>query len=69
MKIKTLVEFSGVPKGTTGTAERDPEYENNWKITWDGITRMGLSGGRFAKKNLEDWFDQDEFDRYLVIVK
>lgn len=65
MKVKTLTEFSGVPKGTTGTAERD---EDLWKITWDGIERMGLVGGKFAKKNLEDWFDKEEFDKYLVVV-
>ncbi len=66
MKIKSLVEFSGVPKGTTGTAERDPEYENNWKITWDGITRMG--GIPFRKKALEDWFDDEEFEKYLIVI-
>ena len=69
MKIKSLVEFSGVPKGTTGTAERDPEYENNWKIEWDGIETNGLVEGRFTKKPLADWFDQYEFDKYLVIVE
>ena len=55
MKIKTLVPFSGVPEGTTGIAERDPEYHNNWKITWD-LERS---------RPLSDWFDQSEFDEYL----
>ncbi len=65
MRIKTNHEFSGVPKGTMGIAVRDGEL---WKITWDNIKRMGLVGGRFAKKNLEDWFSDKEFKQYLEIV-
>jgi len=68
MKIKSLVDFSGVPKGTTGTAERDPTYENNWKITWDDIETHGLVEGRFTKKPLADWFDDEEFKKYLVVI-
>lgn len=55
MKIKTLVPFAGVPKETTGIAERDPKFHNNWKVTWD-LERS---------RPLIDWFDQSEFDEYL----
>jgi len=65
MRIKTNHEFSSVPKGTRGIAERDGDL---WKITWDNISRMGLVSGRFAKKNLEDWFDDEEFKKYLEII-
>jgi len=66
MKIKSTIEFSGVPKGTTGEAIRDGDL---WKITWHNIERMGtLPSGRFGKKLLEDWFDQYEFKKYLVVV-
>lgn len=63
MKIKTLVEFSGVPKGTTGIAERD---DNLWKITWDNI--QVIRGMPLKKRELQDWFDQQEFDKYLEVV-
>ena len=53
MKIRTLVEFSGVPKDTTGIAEPDGD---SWKITWD-LPRT---------KPLVDWFDEFEFKKYLV---
>ncbi len=63
MKIKSLVPFSAVPKGTLGNVERDGDL---WKVTWEGITRMG--GIPFRRKPLEDWFSQYEFDKYLVKV-
>lgn len=56
MEIKTLVEFSGIPKGTTGQAERDGKI---WKITWNLEQRT---------KPLCDWFNQEEFDKYLVVT-
>jgi len=67
MKIKTLVEFSGVPKGTTGIAEIEKDRpfskEKMWKITWDGISNY--RGIPFKKRLLEDWFSDDEFKQYL----
>jgi len=66
MRIKTTIEFSRVPKGTTGTAEKDPAYFNNWKVTWDGIETF--RGMPFKKRPLEDWFNQEEFDKYLVVI-
>lgn len=59
MKIKTLVKFSGVPTGTTGEAELDG---NLWKITWD-LTHDMKGNPRF--KPLVDWFDNQEFERFL----
>jgi len=56
MKIKTIVEFSGVPKDTTGEAERDGDQ---WKITWD-LDRT---------KPLVDWFNESEFKQYLEVFK
>ena len=64
MKIKTLVEFSGVPKGTTGIAERDPDYENNWKVEWD--LPLQLYGTK--RKPLTDWFDEREFKKFLKVL-
>jgi len=54
MKIMTKIAFSGVPKGTTGTAERDKKL---WKITWD-LERKSTNP-------LVDWFSDSEFNQYL----
>ena len=60
MKIKSLIEFSGVPKGSTGIAEKDDDL---WKITWDDI--RVFYGIPFIKRQLVDWFDEYEFKKYL----
>lgn len=57
MKVMTKIAFSGVPKGTTGTAERDKRL---WKITWDLERR--------STKPLVDWFSDSEFNQYLEIL-
>lgn len=62
MKIRALIEFSGVPKGTTGEAERDGDL---WKIIWDLPLR--LFGAKW--KPLTDWFDEYEFKKYLIEEK
>ena len=59
MKIMTKIAFSGVPKGTTGTAERDKKL---WKITWD------LEGRSTKPLLLVDWFSDSEFNQYLDIL-
>lgn len=64
LKIKSLVEFSGVPKGTTGIAEREDDL---WKISWDDI--KVLRGIPFKRRPIQDWFDDDEFKKYLVVTK
>jgi hypothetical protein len=58
MKVKTLVEFSGVPKNTTGICEEDWREKKVWKVTWD-LERT---------KPLIDWFDEYEFKKYLEIL-
>ncbi len=59
--VKTLVEFSGVPKNTTGimVEELDVPFskEKIWKVTWD-LPRS---------KPLSDWFDEYEVKKYLQI--
>lgn len=62
MKIKTIREFSGVPAGTTGTAERDGKL---WKVTWN-LTHE--ASGLPRTKPLVDWFDNEEFENYLVEI-
>jgi len=53
MKVKSKVEFSGVPQGTTGIAEKD---ENDlYKVTWDLV----------RTKPLVDWFNEFEMGKYL----
>lgn len=63
MKVKTLVEFSGVPKNTTGECVLDIEADWSdvkvWKVTWD-LERT---------KPLVDWFDEMEFKKYLQEIK
>ena len=62
-RIRTKIAFSGVPKGTEGTAEFEKDTEpqfGQWRITWE------LEGVRVSQKRpLVDWFDQEEFDMYL----
>ena len=62
-RIRTKTAFSGVPKGTEGTAafERNTKPEHGqWRITGE------LEGVRASQKSpLVDWFDQEEFDMYL----
>lgn len=64
MKVRSLVEFSSVPKGSTGIAIKDGEL---WKVTWDNVKK--LRGKPFKKKRLEDWFDEYEFTKYLEVIK
>lgn len=62
-RIRTKIAFSGVPKGTEGTADLEKDTESTfgkWRITWE------LEGVRASQKRpLVDWFDQKEFDMYL----
>jgi len=65
LKVKTLVEFSGVPKGTTGICEYDTpanrksHFEGSKKVTWD-LDRS---------KPLVDWFTEWEFKKYLKVLE
>ena len=41
MRIKTLVKFSGVPEGTTGTAKRDgKDWKERFNKDFDSILRL-----------------------------
>jgi len=58
-RLRSLVAFSGVPQGTTGTVvSADPAGDGGYDlaIRWDlpGRTRP-----------LVDWFSRDEYERYL----
>lgn len=55
-KIRTLKAFSGIPKYTTGTAERDKDL---MKITWD-LPR---------NKPLVDWFSIEEYRQYIEVIQ
>lgn len=65
MKVKSLVEFSGVPKGTSGECVEDTDDtwidkdKKMWKVTWDLSNRT---------KPLRDWFDEQEFKKYLEVL-
>lgn len=65
MRIKTIVEFSGVAKGTEGEAEWDKDTNMHWKVTWDLKTH---ADGTPRFRPLVDWFDKEEFEKYLVKI-
>ena len=64
-RIRTKIEFSGVPIGTKGTAEfvKDIDEDigiNRWRITWE------LEGVRASpNRPLVEWIHQKEFDDFL----
>jgi len=64
-RIRTKIAFSGVPKGTEGTAEfvKDVDEDigiNRWRITWE---LEGVSVPH--NKPLVEWIHQKEFDMCL----
>ena len=63
VKMKSSVEFSGVPMGTEGEVERDGKL---WKVTWNIKTH---SDGRPRFKPLVDWFSDDEKENFLELIK
>lgn len=54
IRIKSLIDFSGIPKGTTGIAFPDGE---EYEVTWD-----------LPDRKIKDWFDKYEFNKYLVVI-
>jgi hypothetical protein len=58
-RIKALVEFSGVPRGTLGEVARADKSGEGYTlaIQWDLPERRA--------KPLVDWFTKDEYERYL----
>lgn len=64
-RIRSLVEFSGVPVGTTGTVVAfDEIYPEGFDVVieWDLADR--LYGAQ--TKPLRDWFTRGEFEGFLV---
>lgn len=64
-RIKTLIEFAGVPVGTTGTVARyyidcTPDGQAGLTIQWD-------LPNRFHK--LEDGFTKSEYEKFLVEIQ
>jgi len=61
-RVKTLVDFSGVPKGTEGVvsrADRSGAEGYTLAIQWD-------MPGRSSP--LTDWFTKSEYERYLAEI-
>ncbi len=59
-RIKTTVDFSGVPKGSTGVvvgADKASRSKYTVAVKWD------IAG------NLVDWFSKSEFYRFLVLER
>jgi hypothetical protein len=57
-KVKSLVDFCNVPKGTTGTIDED--YGTGIMVRWD------LDNGYW--KPLRDGFDKESELHYLEII-
>lgn len=60
-KIRTLIEFSGVPKGTTGIVLEPNDRLVSLPIQWDLPERPY---GAYSKP-LVDWFSKDEYEKFL----
>lgn len=60
-RIETLVDFSGVAKGTIGVVVRYDEAGSGFDvgIQWDLPERQG-------RKPLVDWFSKDEYEEFLI---
>lgn len=60
--IKTLIEFSGVPRGTLGEVTRADKSGEGYTlaIQWELPERHG--------KPLVDWFTKGEYERFLVEI-
>jgi hypothetical protein len=58
-RIETLIDFSGVPKGSTGVVVRYDEAGSGFDvgIQWDLTDRS---------KPLVDWFSKDEYEEFLI---
>jgi len=75
--IKSLVEFPGVPRGTTGRvvkADSASQFKNPFGviqeefdviIEWDLPTRVFGN----ASKPLWDWFTKSEYEQYLTEIQ
>ena len=57
--IRTNVDFSGVPKGTTVKVLKADEMGSG---EWDAVIRWDLPNERIP---LDDWFSKYEYEKYL----
>jgi hypothetical protein len=72
-RVRTLVEWSGVPRGTTGTVvkadymgKRKPAFED-WQDTWDVVIEWNLPEPPLARRRrIRDWFPRWEYERFLT---
>jgi hypothetical protein len=60
--IRSLIEFSGVPQGTTGRVVEVDEIEPGG---FDAVIEWDLSS---RSKPLRDWFTKSEYEQFLVEV-
>ena len=61
-RVRTTIEFSGVPAGTEATITRADPGSDGWTVglTWDLEDHKGP-----GRKPLTDWFTRDEYERWI----
>jgi hypothetical protein len=64
INIRTKVEFSGVPKGTTGKVIEDLTPGRNHKEK-----EYAIQWGLVRTKPLVDWFTESEFRDFLEVLE
>ncbi len=64
--FKSLIEFSGVPKGTNGKVVAIDQVGDGWDlvIEWD----LGPSAVRPNGLGLSDWFTREEMEHFMQQV-
>jgi hypothetical protein len=68
--VRSLAEFAGVPKGTTGRVVRADRMGNvrtaDGKIyeEYDAVIEWDLPGQQ-STKPLQDWFPKDEYEQWI----
>ncbi len=60
--IRSRVEFSSVPKGTSGQVVRIDSMGDGWDVV------ISWKGDYYDRYPLEDWFTKDEYEKYLEEV-
>ena len=77
-RVRTTIEFSGVPTGTEATVTRADPGSDGWSVglTWDlsheppavwfgEVEGEPVTAIRTGKP-LTDWFTRDEYERWIV---
>lgn len=60
-RVRSLVSFSGVPKGTTGTVVRGGRVSHRARDAFNVAVRWNLT----LSEPLMDWFSKSEYGRFL----